>query len=403
VGSPEDVAAGELRPRILIVSAYATPHLGGVEVIVAQQAQTLASLGYRVTVVTSRCGGGQARERRDGYEVVRVPAWNVLERRYEVPVPIWSPGAAWHIVKLASKADIVHIHDVYHLSSGLAALSARWLRKPLFVTQHVAIVTHDKSSVEVIQRRYYATVAPLLWRQARAISVYNRIVDDFLIDHGVSRDKVHLTYNGVDTTEFRPGEIDAIRSTRAKYGIALDLPVVLFAGRLVPKKGVPQLIRASSPRYQVVLVGPGRIPDDIPEGVIFLGPVSREELLTLYQASDLFALPATGEMLTLAMQEAMACGLPIVTTNERGYDRYDLDPLGVALVTPEAGVLRSTFLEILGDDARRAYMQRYSRLVAEERFDWHKNAVRLAAQYDAAHTSARRSTHRRDRVRIRRS
>jgi D-inositol-3-phosphate glycosyltransferase len=117
---------GPARPgtRVLIVSAYAPPHLGGVEVIVAQQAQTLAALGLRVTVVTSRCGGGARRERRDGYDIVRVSAWNVLERRLSVPFPLWSPAALLTIAGLAAKADIVHVHDAYHASSVLAALSA---------------------------------------------------------------------------------------------------------------------------------------------------------------------------------------------------------------------------------------------------------------------------------------
>ncbi|MGO9912407.1 MAG: glycosyltransferase family 4 protein [Acidimicrobiales bacterium] len=360
------------------------PHVGGVEMVVAQQAHTLASLGYRVTVVTSLCGGGQAHEHRDGYEIVRVPAWNILERRSDVPIPIWSPAALWHLARLVREADIVHVHDVYHPSSAIAALWARWLKRPLFVTQHVAIVDHDRSAIERIQKLYYVTIAPRLWDQAREIIVYNPIVDDFLIKHGVARGKIHLVHNGIDTNEFKPGGLEHGRSTRAKYGIAPDRPVVLFAGRLVPKKGVQHLLQATSPRYQLVLAGRGRIPDDIPHGVTFLGELSREELLDLYRASDIFAYPATGEMFTLAMQEAMSCGLPVVTTNEDGYSRYELDPLGVALVPAEPGILRSTFLEILDDDARRGYMQRYSRRLAEDRFDWHRNTASLAAQYDAA-------------------
>ena len=106
-------------------------------------------------------------------------------------------------------------------------------------------------------------------------------------------------------------------------------------------------------------------------------------------ASDIFAFPAVGEMLTLAMQEAMACGLPVVTTAEEGYEEYSLDPSGIVLVSPEPQVLRSTFLNILADSKRMKQMQVYSRHLAEQRFDWHRNAECLASDYNYACDSYR--------------
>jgi D-inositol-3-phosphate glycosyltransferase len=373
------------RPSVLIVSAYSLPHLGGVEVVVAQQACTLAALGHRVTVVSGKAAPATAaREQVDGYEIVRIPAWNKLEERSGIALPIWSPAAIWRLGRLVRASDVVHVHDVYHPQSFVAAGWARLLRRPLFVTQHVAIVDHDKAVVRLIQRLLYATAARLLWRLAVAISVYNPIVEAFISGHGVPAGKIRLTGNGVDTAEFRPGDPASARATRIKHGLPADQPVVLFVGRLVPKKGVHTLVAARGPEYHIALVGPGRIPDVIPAGVTFLGPVDRGELLSLYQASDIFALPAVGEMLTLAMQEAMSCGLPVVTTDDSGYDRYALDPDGVALVVPEPGALRSAILDILADPDRRCRMRAYSRLLAEERFDWQRNAAAWRYRGDRA-------------------
>src|ERR1700689_4908816 len=126
--------------RVLIVSAYADPHLGGVEVVVGQQARTLAALGHEVTVVTSRCGAaGARREEVDGYTVVRIPAWNGLEERKGIPFPIWSPSALWRLAGLIHRAEVVHVHDAHYGSSVLAATLAR-RRRPLFITPHVAMV-----------------------------------------------------------------------------------------------------------------------------------------------------------------------------------------------------------------------------------------------------------------------
>jgi glycosyltransferase involved in cell wall biosynthesis len=130
-----------------------------------------------------------------------------------------------------------------------------------------------------------------------------------------------------------------------------------------------------------VLAGSGAIPSVVPSGVTFVGPVDRSELLGLYQASDIFALPAVGEMLTLAMQEAMACGLPVVATKDAAYDSYELDSNGIAFTVPEPDVLRKTFLEILEDPERYDRMRTYSRQLAETRFDWRRNAANLADLY----------------------
>jgi D-inositol-3-phosphate glycosyltransferase len=172
--------------------------------------------------------------------------------------------------------------------------------------------------------------------------------------------------------------------TRKRYGISTQVPVVLFVGRLVPKKGFQKLIEARGDEYEIVFAGPGRQPNGVPAGLRFLGPVERAEIRDLYLASDILAFPAAGEMLTLVMQEAMACGLPVVATAEEDYSWYDLDPSGIALVPSEPKALRAAFLAILNDPDRMKRMQEYSRSLAESRFDWQKNVSDLASEYMAA-------------------
>ena len=380
--------------RILIVSAYAPPHLGGVEVVVAQQAATLAELGHQVTVLTSQCEAeasgtdGQAWQPRidqGGYRVIRVPAWNGLERCWSIAVPVFRPPQLLlQLIRQSRVADVIHVHDAYHPSSVLAAFLARLLRKPLFVTQHAGIVEHGMLAVLLAQRIVYASVGRLVWRWASAVTAYNPIVQNFLLERHVPAAKIRLTCNGIDTREFCPGDAESAQATRKRYGLPAEIPIVFHAGRLVPKKGSDKLLAASGPEYQVVIAGPGRIPGQIPPHVTFLGPVDREDLRDLYQASDIFAFPATGEMLTLAMQEAMACGLPAVVTADPGYASYDLDPSGIALVEPEPAELRAEFLDILGNPERRQRMQVYSRRLAKERFDWQRNTTDLAAEYTRA-------------------
>ena len=315
------------RPRrVLIVSAFVLPHVGGVEVIVQQQAASLAEEGFDVTVVTSdpkgspADGSADARAPEPPYRVVRNRAWNGLERR-GIPYPVWRVGGYARLFRLVRESDVVHVHDVTYLSSLCAAIFARVARRPLILTQHVAVVAHDKGMVELVQRAVYGTWGRVVWRWAGEVVVYNPIVRRFLVDFGVDARKIRLVYNGIDTAYFSPGDGTERRGVRARYGLPAETPVVLFVGRLVPKKGVDRLIAARGSEYHIALVGSGTVPS-LPPGVTCLGPIERDELRDLYRAADLFAFPAVGEMLTLVMQEAMACGLPVVATDEPDYAAY---------------------------------------------------------------------------------
>ena len=381
--------------KVLVVSAYALPHIGGIEVIVSQQARTLSELGHEVTVFTSGDRkAGSRREYVDGYVIIRNGVWNGLEARWGVPFPIWGPTAFVRLIKLVNAHDVVHIHDVSYQSSIAAGCAARLLNRRLLITQHVAIVEHDSQAVKLIQKAAYHTYGRMLWHWASGITAYNPIVQSFLADHGVPADKVRLLYNGIDTSYFHPGDSAGIAATRTKYRLPFGKPLILFVGRLVPKKGVQKLIEACDPEYQIVLVGSGSVPS-LPEGVTCLGPLDREELRSIYQACDIFAFPAVGEMLTLAMQEAMACGLPVVATMERDYDQYGLDPRGIELVPSQSDTLRSAFHEILRDDDRMKYMRNYSRTLAEERFDWRRNADDVVPIHSGEDDRRRRPARRR--------
>ena len=354
------------RPRrVLIVSAFVLPHVGGVEVIVQQQAASLAEEGFDVTVVTSDPKGSPAdgsadvRAPEPPYRVVRNRAWNGLERR-GIPYPVWRVGGYARLFRLVRESDVVHVHDVTYLSSLCAAIFARVARRPLVLTQHVAVVAHDKGMVELVQRAVYGTWGRMVWRWAGEVVVYNPIVRRFLVDFGVDARKIRLVYNGIDTAYFSPGDGTERRGVHARYGLPAETPVVLFVGRLVPKKGVDRLIAARGSDYHIALVGSGTVPS-LPPGVTCLGPIERDELRDLYRAADLFAFPAVGEMLTLVMQEAMACGLPVVATDEPDYAAYQFGPDDIAFVPADAAGLKRALQSLLHDRARLARMRAAAR------------------------------------------
>jgi glycosyltransferase involved in cell wall biosynthesis len=377
--------------RVLFVSHYYPPHVGGIENVVRQEAVHLASLGVDVTVLTS---GERSEIRQEGgVRVVRVAAWNGAERA-GVPFPVLSPRLLTAALRWARRADVIHVHDCLYLTSWAAGLAAVLTRTPHIVTQHVALVQHPSALVRGVQRVVYAVAGRGLLRRARTVLTLNASVADFVRRYGARPERARHLANGVDTELFRPaapGEERAL--ARKRFGLPGDRPLVLFVGRLVPKKGYDLLLSGydQAAGYDLVFAGNGDSGALAGRpGVHHLGALPPQELAEAYRACDVFALPSTAEGFPLTVQEAMASGLPVVTTDDPGYAPYRLDPSRVTLLPRDAGALRSALSALAGDGPQRARMGLYSREYATTAFAWEEHVSALAQYYrDAAGPAAR--------------
>ncbi|MFF7632730.1 glycosyltransferase family 4 protein [Kitasatospora sp. NPDC008050] len=377
-----------MRPyRVLLVSHYYPPHLGGIENVVRQEALQLAALGAEVTVLTS--GARSRTSTADGVRVVEVAAWNGIERRAGVPFPVLSPALLPAALRWARWADAVHLHDCLYLTSWTAGLAAALTGTPHLLTQHVGLVEHPSALVKGVQRAVYAVAGRALLRRARQVLTLNASVADFVRSYGARPERMRHLANGVDTELFRPAASPAeTAAARERFALPADRPLVLFAGRLVPKKGYQLLLAAHDPAagYDLVFAGDGdsRALRGRP-GVHHLGTLAPAELAEAYRACDVFALPSTAEGFPLTVQEAMASGLPVLTTDDPGYAPYELDRELVRLTPREVEPLRAALAELTTDAGLRARMGRYSREHARAAFGWGRHAERLLAAYRGSH------------------
>jgi len=175
----------------------------------------------------------------------------------------------------------------------------------------------------------------------RAVICNSRMVkDDIARRFGVAEEKLQVIYNGVDLEAFHPRlRAEQGEALRAKTGIGPDVPLILFVGSGYERKGLPTLLRAlaamerSDARLWVV----GRDKDEtlmrklaqtlgIDQRVLFLG--AQADVKPFYGAADIFALPTLYDPFPNAALEALACGLPLVTTDSCG---------AAELVTPATG------------------------------------------------------------------
>jgi D-inositol-3-phosphate glycosyltransferase len=365
--------------NILLVTHYFDPHVGGIEIVAYNQAKELVKKGHKVTIVTSKLGRERAVEQKEGIRIVRVTAWNLFEEKFGVPYPLFAPRLISTISREVKNNDVIYSHGALYLGSFISSLFAKIYKKPFFVTEHVGFVTYKSSILNVIEKLAFYTLGLATLRASKAAIVLNISVYEWIKQY---KKEVHYLPNGVDLRLFAMPTEQEKQDIREKYKIPLDRFVVLFVGRFVSKKGFDVLYNAKDPSYLLVFVGGGVIPESMKSdnSVRILGQLPQEELALLYKASDAFILPSHGEGFPLSIQEAMATGLPIITSKQNNLGLILDSPLITYVDITEADI-RSAIKKIQGDIALRKSMGEYSSKTARENFSWEKNVTNLLDLY----------------------
>jgi D-inositol-3-phosphate glycosyltransferase len=372
--------------RVLLVAHYFPPHVGGIENVVRGEADRLSQAGYEVAVLTTAVGAPAGVDRSvGGYPVVRVPTWNGVERRFGVPFPVVGPSAVHAALPWVRGADVIHCHDLLYVTTWLAALIAAVCRTPLVLTQHVHLVRHPSPAVELVQRLVYATIGRAVIRRARRIAILNGTVRSFLRRLGAPDERMELLPNGVDTDAFRPATAGEKRVLRRRLQLPEDGVLALFVGRFVPKKGYDTVCASAGRGYSLVLAGgpPPAGARGRPD-VIFTGALPHREVVDLFRACDVFVLPSESEGFPVTVQEAMACGLAVVTSDDPAYDVYQLDRERILLISPTVPAVKSALQRLATDEPLRRSMGRYSVDLARTRFSWSQHICALRRLYGAA-------------------
>lgn len=360
--------------RVLHVYKGYPPVVGGMENHIRVLAEAQAAAGHDVRVLVTHDRNATVRESIAGVEVVRAAR---IAQVSSAPVSLTLVAEMRRY-----GPDVTHLHAPYPVGE------AAWLvvgRRPMVLTYQSDIVRQ-----RVLGALWSPGLRLVLQRADRVLATSPAYARSSPMLRRVA-DRVAIVPLGIDTERFAAPDRAA---GRARFGPG---PWLAFVGRLRYYKGLDVLLDAMAlvPDAGLLVAGTGPMGPDlrrragalgVAERVRWLGDVSDAERLDVLAAADVFVLPSTyrSEAFGLAMVEAMAAGLPVVSTElGTGTSWVNLDGVTGAVVPPRDPLaLASALGALLADGALRSRLGDAARARARTEFDAERMVRRVARIYE---------------------
>lgn len=401
--------------RLALVSEHASPLsvLGGVDsggqnVYVAEIARHLARAGIRVDVFTRRDDPGEAQivDWLDGVRVIHVDAGPASFVRKEEMLPFMGEftNQVEQFCRTHGTYDVLHAN--FFMSGMVGAELKRRLGIPFVVTFHAlgkVRRVHQHEADEFPDERFEI--------EDRLVAAADCIIAecpqderDLIGMYRAEASKIRIVPCGFDPREMWPVPQEL---ARAHVGLPMDGPIVLQLGRMVPRKGVDNVLRAfgllTRSELDAYLVVVGGSADDaaddftaemrrlrsiageegVADRVIFAGRKNRQELRYYYSAADVFVTTPWYEPFGITPLEAMACATPVIGSDVGGIKHTVRDGVTGFLVPPkDPQVLAARMAQVCGDADLRDSLGRAALRRVNAEFTWKIVADALLEAYE---------------------
>jgi len=368
--------------RVLhVYKDFYPPVCGGIEVHVNALAHGLEAKGIDVEVLVCNDKATTDTDNSDGIRVVRVAQ---LGRFLSAPVsplfPLW-------LHRMAEGKDILHFH--FPNPTGEIALLLAGVKIPAVVTYHNDIVRQRVTGTlyQPFLTRFLRRVKQIWVTSPQYLTVSKQLQ--------AFRDKCIVVPFGINLAEFVPTQSMSDRSAQIKA--QLGGPLILFVGKLRYYKGLPILLRAMCElEAKLLVIGDGpeeaslrRLARELGlEGkVYFEGRVDHSELPAYYRAADVFVLPSTqtAESFGIVLLEAMACGVPVISTElGTGTSYVNQDEVtGLVVPSANASALAAALKRLLADPVLRQRLGAAGRQRVSREFSYERIVLRSIELYES--------------------
>jgi glycosyltransferase involved in cell wall biosynthesis len=393
--------------KILIVIYMFPPVTGGGEQGAFELARILVKGGHEVHVATTHFEGLRKSEVMDGVRVHRIIG-NPFLGPYTNPqrsnklassmalkyFMIMSMPKLLKLIK-EERFDVINPHFI--LPAGLPATDAGFFTSTPVVTTLVGgdLYTPGEPSFMTLFRK----LATPFYRFVFSHSTLTAISTDTANrarGFGCKK-KIRVTPYGIDPKKFYKTAPD--RSLVEKFGL-VEKTVLISVCRLSKRKGLEYLLEAlprviekeKNLRLLIVGDGPerGRLQQlterlGLQGNVIFVGSMPNDELVGYYNLADIFVLPSLHEGMGIVFLEAMACGLPVVTTKTGGMTDFVVDGKTGLLVEPRnPKQLAGALIKMVEDKGYQERLSKNAREMVGREYTWEKAAERYLRAYEEA-------------------
>jgi D-inositol-3-phosphate glycosyltransferase len=401
--------------RIALISEHASPlaDLGGVDtggqnVYVAQLAKHLASRGYSIDVFTRRDSEELATvvEWVPGVRVVNItagPAHNVIKEELLQYMDEFKDSMISFIINENIHYSLVHAN--FFMSAYVAMGIKQELDIPFVVTFHA--LGHVRR-IHQAEKDKFPEERLIIEEQAvqqadHIIAECPQDLEDLVEYYNAPLNKISIIPCGFSAKEFYPMDKQAARKI---LGLPQDEHIILQLGRMVPRKGVDNVIEAleylkgSTKPVKLLIVGgedekleENSCPEyarllniarklGVADSVIFAGRKNRSQLKFYYAAADVFITTPWYEPFGITPLEAMACGTPVIGSNVGGIKYSVADGKTGKLVDPhQPQMLADAITEMINDPVMLDRMSENAVERVNSRFTWAHVAEQVHALY----------------------
>lgn len=308
---------------ICIFSALFEPHIGGVEAYTKGLATALAKNGNKVIVVTMNTESAPSEDVIDSIKILRLPCYNLLKGRYPIPKKNADYRKAWETLESLNIESVIINTRFYPLSIEAARFASNAGVGPIVIEHGSAYLTLGNHVIDPFIHRAENILINQIKKYNPHFYGVSKKASEWLSQFGIKAEgEIH---NAIDYAQFCSESSG--RNFREELGIGSDSVLISFAGRLVPEKGIIELIEAGrllekKPEITIAIAGDGplflKAEKTKPDNMILLGGLSRKDLAALMLQSDACCLPSRSEGFSTVLLEAAACGTPPIATDVGG-------------------------------------------------------------------------------------
>jgi len=359
--------------KVLMLTDYFYPHVGGVEKVILELSMKLVNSGNEVRILTLNTTNSKNVENFQGIQIIRIKAYDVTKitgLQSSISFNFWLQA-----MKLINEfqPDIIHLHNRFFFTTLIGLFLSKRFSFPTIVTLHLGSLDFLHGIKGYLVKKFEKFMIRLINNNATLITAVSKNVKNNGIKLGINSKKCRVVPNGVDLSFFKMNRSCSKKPRK-----------IIFIGRLLKNKGPQILVKSASlvikkiPDVQFFLVGDGPLrgnienyckKNNLTKNIKFLGKV--EDIREIMKECDLYVRPSYLDGMPLGVLEAMAAELPVIATNIGGtVEIIDHGKTGHLIKAENVQELADAIIELLMNPSYMEKIAKNGLKLVQSKYDW---------------------------------